>query len=339
MKNKKNKNYTRRKFIEQISISAAAVPFINSSILSESSQKIYTEIEFIRNTALPEKPNIIFILSDDHRYDFMSFMLKEGGAINTPEFLETPGMDKIAEEGAHIKNAFVTTALCSPSRASVLTGMYSHTHGVIDNDSPVPPHNIFFPEYLQKAGYETGFIGKWHMGSANDEPRKGFDKWISFKGQGVYNDPLLNLDGREVQREGYITDILTEYAVNFLKERKSAEEKNKPFFLYLSHKAVHAEFIPAERYKGKYAEEKIVYPDTMENTKENYKDKPDWVNEQRYGWHGVDYMYHGELKEDFDGFYKRYCETLLALDEGIGTVLNTLAETGLDKSTIVFYMG
>lgn len=333
MSNKKN--YTRRKFIKSTGTAAAAISFFNSSAFPESNQIKEPEIEFIQNKIIPEKPNIIFILSDDHRYDFMGFMLNEESA-NTPGFLETPAMDKMAEEGAHIKNAFVTTALCSPSRASVLTGMYSHRHGVVDNDSPVPPHNIFFPEYLQKAGYETAFMGKWHMGSNSAEPRKGFDKWISFKGQGVYTDPLLNIDGKEVQREGYITDILTEYAVDYIKEKSSGK---KPFFLYLSHKAVHAEFIPAERHKGKYAGEKVVHPDTMANTEENYKDKPLWVKEQRYGWHGVDYMYHGELNEDFDGFYKRYCETLLALDEGIGTVLKSIEENNLHESTIVFYMG
>ena len=322
---KKKYNYSRRKFIEKVGISAAALPFVNLPASNqELPKKINPKAEFIQDS---ETPNVVFILSDDHRYDFMGFMGK-------PKFLETPAMDKMAKEGAHIQNAFVTTALCSPSRASVLTGMFSHRHGVVDNDSPVPEHNIFFPEYLQQRGYETAFIGKWHMGNVSDEPRKGFNKWISFKGQGVYNDPLMNVDGKHVQREGYTTDIITEYAVDYL-----TQKHDKPFFLYLSHKAVHAEFTPAQRHKGKYKNEKIEYPSTMANTEENFADKPNWVREQRYGWHGVDYMYHGELEVGFDDFYKMYCETLLALDEGIGSVLKTLEETGLDKSTVVFYMG
>lgn len=330
-------NYTRRKFIEKIGVSAAALPFVSSVPLAEDSalKKINPQPEFLPG---PETPNVIFILSDDHRYDFMGFMSKKTKSGNTPAFLETPNMDRMAEEGAHVQNAFVTTALCSPSRASVLTGMYSHKHGVVDNDSPVSEDNVFFPEYLQKRGYETAFIGKWHMGNISDEPRKGFDKWISFKGQGVYNDPLMNVDGKQVQREGYITDILTEYAVEYLKQKED-QKNEKPFFLYLSHKAVHAEFIPAERHKGKYKNEKIEYPGTMADTEKNFADKPKWVREQRYGWHGVEYMYHGELGVGFDDFYRMYCETLLALDEGIGSVINTLKETGLDKSTIVFYMG
>ena len=149
----KKSNYTRRKFIEKVGVSAAALSFTNSFGFSQ--EKTNSEIEFNPDS---KTPNVILILSDDHRYDFMGFMGK-------PKFLETPNMDKMAKEGAHIQNAFVTTALCSPSRASVLTGMFSHKHEVVDNDSPVPAHNIFFPEYLQKRGYDTAFIGKWHMGN------------------------------------------------------------------------------------------------------------------------------------------------------------------------------
>ena len=115
-----------------------------------------------------KKPmNIIFILCDDHRYDFMGFMNKVPG-------LQTPGMDRMAREGAHMKNAFVTTALCSPSRASILTGQYAHKHTVVDNDAPLPSNLTFFPSYLQKKGYKTAFMGKWHMGNTDDRPQPGF---------------------------------------------------------------------------------------------------------------------------------------------------------------------
>jgi N-acetylglucosamine-6-sulfatase len=134
---------------------------------------------------------VIFILFDDHRYDFMGF---HPGA---PKWLKTPAMDRMAAGGAHIANAFVTTSLCSPSRASILTGRYAHRHGVVDNTSPIPEGTVFFPQYLQKAGYRTAYIGKWHMGedAGSDQPREGFDHWISFRGQGVYNDPVLNVNG------------------------------------------------------------------------------------------------------------------------------------------------
>jgi N-acetylglucosamine-6-sulfatase len=276
--------------------------------------------------------NVVLILSDDHRYDFMGFMER------APEWLETPHLDRMRAQGAHVRNAFVTTSLCSPSRASILTGRYAHRHGVVDNTSPIPPGTVFFPEQLQRAGYRTAYVGKWHMGEdeESDKPRPGFDHWVSFRGQGVYADPVLNVDGERRQFRGYTTDILTEDAVGWLR-RHQRESPNRPFFLYLSHKAVHAEFVPAPRHAGRYAQSPIPYPQTMANTEENYRGKPRWVREQRYGWHGVDYAYHGAL--NFDEFYRRYAETLLAMDEGVGRVLDFLTESGLSRSTLVLYMG
>ena len=276
--------------------------------------------------------NVVFILSDDHRYDFMSFMK------GAPPFLKTPSLDRMAAGGAHVRNAFVTTALCSPSRASILTGQYAHRHGVVDNSSPIPSGTTFFPQSLQRAGYRTAFLGKWHMGEADadDAPRPGFDHWVSFRGQGVYNDPVLNINGQRRQVRGYTTDVLTDQALEWLKGRGTAEP-DRPFFLYLSHKAVHAEFVAAPRHQGRYANERIPRPETMANTEANYRSKPHWVKEQRYSWHGVDYMYHGAMQ--FDGFYRAYCETLLALDESVGRVLDYLDAAGLSESTLVIYMG
>jgi N-acetylglucosamine-6-sulfatase len=123
--------------------------------------------------------NIIFILTDDHRYDALGFLKGQS-------FIETPHLDALARNGVHLKNAFVTTALCSPSRASILTGLYAHQHRVVDNNNPVSGDLLFFSQYLQKAGYETAFIGKWHMGGEKDDPQRGFNHWVSFKGQGSY---------------------------------------------------------------------------------------------------------------------------------------------------------
>lgn len=270
--------------------------------------------------------NVVIILSDDHRYDFMGFHP------DAPDFLRTPNMDRMAAEGAHIANAFVTTSLCSPSRASILTGQYAHTHGVVDNSSAIPEGTRFFPADLQKNGYRTAFIGKWHMGHEDDSPQPGFDRWVSFRGQGSYYDPLLNIDGERQQFDGYTTDILTDYAVDWL-----GEQRDEPFFMILSHKAVHAEFMPAPRHEGAYAEINIPYPPSMANTESNYRMKPHWVREQRGSWHGVDYMYHGSLV--FDEFYRRYAETLLALDESVGRVIDHLDESGLAENTLVLYLG
>jgi len=275
--------------------------------------------------AQPE--NVVFILSDDHRYDFMGFHER------APDFLETPSLDRMASGGMHLRNAFVTTALCSPSRASILTGRYAHNHGVVDNNRPVPQGTTFFPQLLQDAGFETAFVGKWHMGGESDEPQPGFDHWVSFPGQGVYYDPMLNVNGERSRFEGHTSDVLTDQALAYLDGRST----DRPFFLYLSHKAVHAQFEPAARHEGRYDDVEPAYPVTMANTERNYRGKPTWVREQRYSWHGVDYMYHGALV--YDQFYRRYAETLLSLDESVGRVLDYLEENGLAENTLVVYMG
>lgn len=294
--------------------------------------------------------NVIFILSDDHRYDFMGFTGKV-------PWLETPNMDRLAKEGAHLQNAFVTTSLSSPSRASILTGMFSHQHTVVDNAAPVPEGLTFFPQYLQKAGYKTAFFGKWHMGHDTDEPRPGFDHWESFRGQGEYYNPKLNINGKQVEYTDstYITDLLTEHAVDWMKQQKDGQ----PFFVYLSHKAVHDNFSPAKRHTGSYADKEIPIPYSFNHPKYGITSlptknpetgevakgtgyygedmKPDWVKAQRESWHGVDYAYHG--RQPWEANVIRYCETLRSVDESIGMVLDYLEEVGLDESTLVIYMG
>ena len=220
---------------------------ITSVIFIITSLVVSAEVVPVPDKVVPEMikgaspRNVVFILSDDHRYDAMSFM--------GHQFANTPAMDKMAAEGAHIANAFVTTSLCSPSRASILTGLYTFRHRVIDNNRLVPQGTLFFPQYLQKAGYSTAYIGKWHMGGDTDAPRPGFDHWVSFRGQGQYlpTGNTLNVDGKSVPQKGYITEELTDYAIDWLKKQKPSE---KPFFMYLSHKAVHSPFTPAARHEA-----------------------------------------------------------------------------------------
>lgn len=279
-----------------------------------------------------EQLNVIFILVDDHRYDAMGFL--------GHPFLETPHLDSLAKTGVYLPNAFVTTSLCSPSRASILTGQYMHNHRVVDNNNLVPEGTLFFPQYLQQAGYETAYIGKWHMGGASDEPRPGFDHWVSFRGQGRYypgKNWTLNVNGKRVPQKGYVTDEMTDYAIDWLDGRQGAKN-GKPFFLYLSHKAVHAGFEPAERHKDVYREAKWTPPETMANTPENYHHKPRWVKNQRNSWHGVDYAYHND-KTPIEHLYKRYCETLLGVDDSVGRVMKWLKEHGHLDDTLVIYMG
>jgi len=292
--------------------------------------------EVSRQQKVSSRPNIIFILTDDHRYDAMGFM--------GHPFLETPNMDRIAREGIYFRRAVVTTSLCSPSRASILSGMYAHNHGVVNNYNPVDPGLKFFPEYLQEAGYITAFIGKWHMGGENDDPQRGFDYWLSFKGQGTYwadghgtsrvvpqtSMDGYNINGKRVPQRGYITDELTDYALAWL-DNQSGE---KPFFLYLSHKAVHSDFVAADRHIGKYKNEQLNYPVTFSIQ----KDKPMWLTNQRNSRHGVDFGYN---LPDFDlnKYYQRYCETLLSVDENLGRLIQWVEESGHPGNTIIVYMG
>ena len=289
------------------------------------------DIQKLETIAHQNKMNVIFILTDDHRYDFMGFT----GRIS---WLKTPALDQLANGGAYFKNAFVTTSLCSPSRASILTGQYSHVHTIVDNIAPEPKNLVYFPQYLQQAGYQTSFFGKWHMGEDNDNPRPGFDHWESFKGQGVYFNPLLNINGKYVQYKDstYITDLLTGHALDWLKNR----DTKKPFFLYLSHKAVHAPVAPAPRHRGMYANKKFTLPPTYYQTlNDDYKvlKWPEWVKQQRYSWHGVDYIFH--THQTVEEMAQVYCETLMAVDESVGSVLKYLKENGLDQNTMIIYMG
>jgi len=287
-----------------------------------------------------ERPNILFILCDDHRWDALSMM--------DHPFLETPNMDRLAEGGVHFKNAYVTTSLCSPSRASILTGLYAHNHGVVDNSYPVDPSIPFFPEYLQKAGYETAFIGKWHMGDL-DDPQRGFDHWAAFRGQGTYypdghgatrvvprsSFDGFNVNGTRVPQKGYITDEVTDYALDWLENRKS---KEKPFFMYVSHKAVHSDFVARDGERGKYKDKPWTAPVTFENSPENHEGKPRWLIDQRNSRHGADFGYNLDFFT-VERWHKRYCEALTAVDDNVGRTMDYLEANGLLENTLVIYMG
>ncbi len=263
------------------------------------------------------RPNFMFILIDDLRFNAPA-------CLGHP-FVKTPNIDRIAREGATFTNAFVTTPLCSPSRASYLTGRWVRSHKVLGNgDNAARSHELItWPRLLHDAGYETGYAGKWHMGT-DDTPRPGFDRWVSFKGQGVYNDPPLNVDGERIQAKGYVTDLLTDYSVEFLKKPRT-----KPFAMYLAHKAVHGPFIPAERHKDLFASQTIA---RSANAQDNLDGKPVMARNID-GSPAVS----KEAVGSSDELIRNQLRCLTAIDEGIGRILKTLEETKqLDNTFLVF---
>jgi N-acetylglucosamine-6-sulfatase len=271
--------------------------------------------------------NVVIILIDDLRFDSLGCT----GHL----FLKTPNIDRLAQEGILFRHAFVTTSLCSPSRASLLTGRFMHHHRVYDNNVPAPSGTVYFPQYLQRAGYQTAFVGKWHMGGGSDDPQPGFDRWISFKGQGHYTSPgpvwSLNIDGERLPQKGYITDELTDFALDWLE----GMDPHRPFFLQVSHKAVHAPFEPAQRHLGRYAQTPVNLP-TLPADWDTRPGVPMWVKNQRNSWHGIEFPYHTKL--DFENYYRTYCETLLAVDDSVGRLLLWLDEHGQSENTVVFFL-
>lgn len=259
------------------------------------------------------RPNIIFILSDDHRWDALS---SKGHP-----FVKTPSLDRLAREGIRFDNAFVTTSLCSPSRASFLTGQYAHTHGVKNNLTPWKSSNITFLELLKKSGYDTAFIGKWHMPGKLPELR-GVDRFITFTvqgGQGRYFNCPLIIDGKEVpSRKPYITEDLTDHALEFI-----SKKRKNPFCLYLSHKAVHHQFKPHPEHEGIYDDVPLKLP----------RESDSWV-----GWTRGS-VYYGVVLGPMEKFYRDYCESIVSLDQQIGRVMKRVEELGIADDTVIIYAG
>lgn len=272
------------------------------------------------------RPNILFIITDDQRYDAFSAS-GFGGMLS---FLKTPHMDRLATEGVHFRNAFVTTSLCSPSRASMLTGQYAHTHGVNSTDlgRDLKPGARIFPQLLQQAGYETGLIGKWHLGKDSELPKPGFDFWAAFRELGAYFDPVLNVNGTRTPTHGYITDILTDYAIDFIRR-----PRQHPFYLQLAHLAPHDPVSPPEDLKHLFDDVDIPYPASFY---ERQDDKPSWY----LNFHDHDF-FHTKLhpRATFHQYVKDYCRCLVAVDRNLGRLLKVLDDTGLSRNTVIIYMG
>lgn len=205
-----------------------------------SSCKEYTEEQ--------KRPNIIFIMSDDHAYQAISAY--------SNKLIETPNIDRIAREGMLFTNACVTNSICAPSRATILTGKHTHIHGKIDNVFPFDTTNITFPQLLQKEGYQTAMFGKLHFGN---NP-KGFDEFKILPGQGDYYNPDFITNKGKIQVEGYVTDVITDFTLDWLKNDRDEDD---PFMLFYLHKAPHREWLPAPRHFKTFTQKTFPEPETL----------------------------------------------------------------------------
>lgn len=277
--------------------------------------------------APPARPNIVFILMDDLRWDAL-------GSMGHP-FVKTPNIDRIAREGALFANYFVTTPLCSPSRASLLTGQYVHTHGVTGNgnNNELSHKLVTFPRLLHGSSYETAYVGKWHMGN-DDMPRPGFDRWVSFRGQGVYADPEINVDGKSGPVTGYMTDILNQHAVEFVRRARQ-----KPFALYLAHKAVHGPFTPAERHQDWYGNDPIPRrpncDDTLEGKPALTREVPAEAAKKQAAKKQA--AKKQQAPPSGEQLIRNQLRALMAVEDGVGMIFKALEDTGqLDNTMLVF---
>jgi N-acetylglucosamine-6-sulfatase len=289
------------------------------------------------------KPNLIVILVDDLRFD-------ETGASGHP-YMKTPHIDRLAHEGASFLNAFHTTPLCSPNRASIVTGQYASRHGIIDNvGRDAMSHRLAnYHLALKHLGYETAHIGKWHMGN-DASPRPGYDHWISFRGQGTITDPVLYENGKEGRVAGYVTDLLNERAVEFI-----GRKRRHPFALFLAHKAVHPDVqqkqdgtidlstmqgyvLPArhrELYRGcTYPPRPNVLP-----PEEVVKQKPAWRDlfELRAAPGSAAFLeaLHTGTQEEI----RERAAMMASVDEGVGAILESLERAGKLERTFILFLG
>ncbi len=281
-------------------------------------------------------PNVVLVVVDDLAADIMG----EGGRY---PFLSAPNVSRLQREGVTFERAYVPSSICSPSRASLLTGTYPHTHGVKVNDiQDLMGQLPSLPGGLEAAGYDTAFIGKWHMDNNIDSPRMGFDYWLSFPGQGDYQENTFNENGHRFKAKGYITDVLTEYAVKYVQTLRQ-----KPFFMVVSHKAAHQTFDAAPRHKGAFKDATLPEPT---NFAETFEGKPEW--QRLYKLCGLNLKATPECRDitlevpgslapepwnAHDDRRLEHLRTLLAVDEGLGNLFTALTNMEQLENTVFIF--
>ena len=270
--------------------------------------------------AVTRPPNFLFIYTDDQRWDALSVVQREQGDKARFPWFQTPHMDRIAAEGIRFRNAFVVSSLCAPSRAAFMTGRYNHLNGVANNQVPFPESSVTHASLMRAAGYATAYIGKWHMGGQRGQ-RAGFDYSASFIGQGRYFDCPFEINGASTPTTGWVDDVSTDYAIEFMKQQRA-----KPFSVILGFKACHGPFEPPERAKNRFADARAK-PVPNLNVRAIYRttDEPAAGKKDATKSPGEGNLNLG------------YFRCISAADDNVGRLLQALDDLGLAQDTVVVF--
>jgi len=280
------------------------------------------------------RPSFLFVYADDQRWDALSAVQREQGERGRFPWLETPNLDRLAAGGVRFRNAFVVCALCSPSRAAFLTGRYNHQNGVANNHTPFPAGQATVASLLRAAGYKTGYVGKWHMGQDKGQ-RPGFDHSASYIAHGRYDDCPFEVNGERRETKGWVDDVSTDFAIEFLKE-----SRGKPFLLMVGYKSPHGPFTPPERLAKKYAEAEprpvpnlsavAPYRGKFAPPRQEKKAKNKKKKEAQADSGGAPSGPRPEM-------VRNYFRTITGIDENVGRLLAALDELALAEDTVVVY--
>ena len=284
------------------------------------------------------RPNILFIMSDDHASHAIS---SYGSRIN-----QTPNLDRIADGGMILQNCFCVNSICTPSRANILTGTHSHLNGVKTLSDPLDGRKPNVAKILQADGYQTAMVGKWHLGHGGNADPTGFDYWNVLPGQGLYHDPVMLEPDGEKTHKGYTTDIITDFSLEWLQNR----DKERPFFLMCHHKAPHRPWDSDEKHAHMFEDEDVPMPD---NFFDDYANRSNAAKDAKMRVFG--HMSERDLKIDtlgpppeglsekelanwqYQRYIKEYLRCVASIDDNVGRMLDYLDAEGIADDTLVIY--
>ena len=265
-----------------------------------------------------EHPNVILIVVDDQAANTLGV---EGNPV-----VRTPRLDRLAGQGAYFSRAYVPIPQCAPSRAALLTGLYPHQNGILTNEGArLGPEAVTFAELFKKKGYACGLIGKWHLGDAHQSQAGFYDKWVSFDAPGDYYDPQLWVDGEKIRAEGYLTNVLTDYAIEFVNQHREG-----PFLLWLNYKAPHGPTFGPPEKRFLYEPADMPLPESMAD---DLSGKPVWQRESY-----MHQLFNASSEETIRRRLARYYAMISSVDYNVGRLTDHLKEADLEPDTLVIYM-